>query len=341
MDFSQFTPNQIFEGEVYSTTQGEVHYTDTLQNEVGIDTTDTRRFQSSPVPTTYSQSLCGQTLLGPAVFSSFSQACGMLEAPGLLPLDRASLSLVHGAIYHPHQNPLWPPAAAASFADGGAWGLLPPQSVPFPFQPCADALHDTALHPHPFHPLVTVGPAFSAETPLSPVSGAPSPSGAVITPPLPANLAGQPCRTGSASSPAAQPAGIPGRSPRRGPGGAAANLAAPTAAQRAAEDRQLVALRAKGVSYADIKRVLKSDKAESTLRGRHRQLTLHPRDRERKPSWSEKDIALLVEAVPRFRRPKKVLWDHVARYIVEHGGSHKFSGLTCHKKYREQTGRDH
>ncbi|KAF5129908.1 hypothetical protein E5D57_006241 [Metarhizium anisopliae] len=117
-----------------------------------------------------------------------------------------------------------------------------------------------------------------------------------------------------------------------------------SAARRAEEDRILMECRRLGMPYAAIQKKLGSNLAESTLRGRVRQFTLPPRDRERKPAWSDKDIDLLKRAVPLYRKPggrPKVFWEQVGRYIQEHGGSRKFSGKTCHAKYREVTGRDY
>ncbi|KID85366.1 hypothetical protein MGU_07422 [Metarhizium guizhouense ARSEF 977] len=117
-----------------------------------------------------------------------------------------------------------------------------------------------------------------------------------------------------------------------------------SAARRAQEDRSLMECRRQGMTYSAIKKKLGSNVAESTLRGRFRQLTLAPRDRERKPAWSDKDIELLKRAVPIYRKSggrPKVLWEQVGRYIPDHGGSRKFSGKTCHAKFREVTGRDY
>ncbi|KIE02732.1 hypothetical protein MAJ_01034, partial [Metarhizium majus ARSEF 297] len=116
------------------------------------------------------------------------------------------------------------------------------------------------------------------------------------------------------------------------------------AAHRAEEDRILMECRRQGMTYSAIRKKLRTNMAESTLRGRVRQLTLPPRDRERKPAWSDKDIELLKRAVPIYRKSggrPKVLWEQVGRYIPDHGGSRKFSGKTCHAKFREVTGRDY
>lgn len=56
-----------------------------------------------------------------------------------------------------------------------------------------------------------------------------------------------------------------------------------------------------------------------------------------------KQIALLLEAVPKFRRPTgkpKVFWEKVGEYILENGGSQKFPGKTCHAKYTSITGKN-
>lgn len=71
-----------------------------------------------------------------------------------------------------------------------------------------------------------------------------------------------------------------------------------SAARRAQEDRSLMEYRRKGMTYAAIRKKLGSNVAESTLRGRVRQLTLPPKDRERKPTWSDKDVRPCVPSAP-------------------------------------------
>ncbi|KAI9760447.1 MAG: hypothetical protein M4579_001640 [Chaenotheca gracillima] len=92
--------------------------------------------------------------------------------------------------------------------------------------------------------------------------------------------------------------------------------------------------------------------AESTLRGRHRNLTKRKEYRVRKPVWSEKDDELLLAAVRRhsgftgewreFERwtgrtkpskmPRKIAWQEVAAYISANGG-YKFGNATCKKRF--------
>lgn len=63
-------------------------------------------------------------------------------------------------------------------------------------------------------------------------------------------------------------------------------------AQRRREDRMLLQLRARGMNYRDIKRVMNTNVAESTLRGRWRSLTKVKKDRVRKPVWKPKDVSI-------------------------------------------------
>lgn len=71
-----------------------------------------------------------------------------------------------------------------------------------------------------------------------------------------------------------------------------------SAALRAEEDRILMECRRMGMTYSAIRKKLRTKVAESTLRGRVRQLTLPPRDRERRPAWSDEDVRLYVPSAP-------------------------------------------
>ncbi|TWU73164.1 hypothetical protein ED733_003338 [Metarhizium rileyi] len=113
--------------------------------------------------------------------------------------------------------------------------------------------------------------------------------------------------------------------------------------RRAYEDRVLLEGRRRGWSYKKIKKHYGFHVEEPTLRGRLRQLTLPPQERARRPAWSDRDVQLLLEATPLYRKETgrpKVLWEAVGKYIYEHGGSRKFAGKTCHAKYKEKTGSD-
>ncbi|KAJ5664645.1 hypothetical protein N7462_011458 [Penicillium macrosclerotiorum] len=108
-----------------------------------------------------------------------------------------------------------------------------------------------------------------------------------------------------------------------------------------------------GLSYKDIKRIGKFKEAESTLRGRFRTLTKAKEQRVRKPTWQNKDIILLCEAVKAYAEtpstytplvherllsntePPKVSWKKVAQYIWNQGGSYQFGNATCKKKWCE------
>ncbi|CAI7678887.1 unnamed protein product [Penicillium pancosmium] len=59
----------------------------------------------------------------------------------------------------------------------------------------------------------------------------------------------------------------------------------------------LVECKRKGLSYKDIKRIGGFTEAESTLRGRYRNLTKAKEQRVRKPKWTDADIQLLCEGV--------------------------------------------
>lgn len=71
-----------------------------------------------------------------------------------------------------------------------------------------------------------------------------------------------------------------------------------SATPRTEEDRILMECRRLGMTYSAIRKKLRTKVAESTLRGRVRQLTLPPRDRERKPAWSDKDVRPCVPSAP-------------------------------------------
>ncbi|OAQ61195.1 hypothetical protein VFPPC_13223 [Pochonia chlamydosporia 170] len=112
--------------------------------------------------------------------------------------------------------------------------------------------------------------------------------------------------------------------------------------QRALQDQILLDGKKKGYSYKQILKTHEFGIAESTLRGRYRHLTQDAVQRVRNPQWLESDVTLLLQAVPLFRRlngKPKVFWESVGKYILDHGGSRKFSGKTCHAKYTEQTGK--
>ena len=55
-------------------------------------------------------------------------------------------------------------------------------------------------------------------------------------------------------------------------------------------DTQMMEMRARGMSYREIKKILKCPEAESTLRGRMRVLTKPKEDRVRKPEWEKRDV---------------------------------------------------
>lgn len=64
--------------------------------------------------------------------------------------------------------------------------------------------------------------------------------------------------------------------------------------ERQAKDEFLLACRAKGMTYREIKQKGNMTEAESTLRGRHRVLTKNKGERLRSPKWTEKDVSLPI-----------------------------------------------
>lgn len=64
----------------------------------------------------------------------------------------------------------------------------------------------------------------------------------------------------------------------------------PSNAQRKFEDKILLDGKQAGMTYKEIKKQMKTDVAESTLRGRYRSLTKPRKDRVRKPVWTGKDV---------------------------------------------------
>ncbi|KAF2095500.1 hypothetical protein NA57DRAFT_79223 [Rhizodiscina lignyota] len=115
----------------------------------------------------------------------------------------------------------------------------------------------------------------------------------------------------------------------------------------------LIQCRRSGMSYREIREQGNFREAESTLRGRFRDLTKPKQERVRKPVWRSRDIGLLNDAVnsmigaserhhgsTRTRRPtdidiSKVSWKRVSAYIAENGGSYHFAYATCKKKWKQ------
>ncbi|KAH7360420.1 hypothetical protein BKA65DRAFT_547139 [Rhexocercosporidium sp. MPI-PUGE-AT-0058] len=113
---------------------------------------------------------------------------------------------------------------------------------------------------------------------------------------------------------------------------------------REAQDDFLVQSKLAGMSYKDIRRVGKFTEAESTLRGRFRNLTKDKTQRVRKPEWEDNDIRLLKKAVRKLTRPSdlsraRIPWKQVAEYIASHGGSYHFGNATCRKRWDDLEGR--
>ncbi|KAL9094052.1 MAG: hypothetical protein Q9165_003722 [Trypethelium subeluteriae] len=116
------------------------------------------------------------------------------------------------------------------------------------------------------------------------------------------------------------------------------------------KDDYLVQQKQAGLTYKEIKLKGHFAEAESTLRGRYRNLTKRKEERVRRPEWEDRDIALLKQAVQllrpsdlpktpgsgsRARQRPKIPWKKIAEYIFNHGGSYKFGNATCRKKWDE------
>ncbi|OBT63533.1 hypothetical protein VE03_07017 [Pseudogymnoascus sp. 23342-1-I1] len=117
----------------------------------------------------------------------------------------------------------------------------------------------------------------------------------------------------------------------------------PTPMTRITKDAFLISSKQAGMSYRAIRQAGNFSEAESTLRGRYRTLTKQKEERVRKPEWTAGDVALLREAVERFRccerkggrrgRGGKTPWKRVAEYIEGNGGSYRFGNATCRKMW--------
>ncbi|KAI9836510.1 MAG: hypothetical protein M1837_003302 [Sclerophora amabilis] len=122
----------------------------------------------------------------------------------------------------------------------------------------------------------------------------------------------------------------------------------------------LVQAKRAGLSYKEIREMGNFIEAESTLRGRYRNLTKQKQHRLRKPEWKKKDERLLLQAIKKFTgyqdewtefedptgtsaaiEAEKVPWKKVANYIVRQGGSYHFGNATCRKKFDEIRSRTH
>ncbi|KAG5964153.1 hypothetical protein E4U56_002392 [Claviceps arundinis] len=103
------------------------------------------------------------------------------------------------------------------------------------------------------------------------------------------------------------------------------------------QDRILMEDRRNGWSYKKIRTVRNFGVTESTLRGRCRNLTKSSHERPRSPTWTEKDVQLLMIAVPRFTPTtgsRKVSWKAMAEFIQTHGDSpYTLAYATCKKKW--------
>ncbi|KAK0366536.1 hypothetical protein LTR91_004749 [Friedmanniomyces endolithicus] len=105
-------------------------------------------------------------------------------------------------------------------------------------------------------------------------------------------------------------------------------------------DEILVQRRSEGWTYRKIKNHYRFPEAEPTLRGRHRMLTKEKEERVRRPVWTRRDVQLLRRAVAHFEASSrgKMPWKKVGDWVKEHGGSYRFGGSTCAKKWDQLRG---
>ncbi|KAH0034262.1 hypothetical protein KCU78_g2300, partial [Aureobasidium melanogenum] len=118
---------------------------------------------------------------------------------------------------------------------------------------------------------------------------------------------------------------------------------------RNARNEYLREARRHGLSYKEIKCRGDFTEAESTLRGRHRNLSKPKEMRVRNPQWNYSDIMLLVKAVGLFSKisrgsgpymtnssPRsKVPWKKVAEWMSLHNASYPFASVACAKKWEQ------
>ncbi|KAH8723902.1 hypothetical protein GQ44DRAFT_728205 [Phaeosphaeriaceae sp. PMI808] len=116
------------------------------------------------------------------------------------------------------------------------------------------------------------------------------------------------------------------------------------------DDDILVDGKRDGLTYKEIRKMMHTKCAESTLRGRYRSLTKARKDRVRKPVWKDIDLRLLQKFVQEeldridesYHHPlnytqqlSKVQWKKVADDIASNGGSYHFGNSTCKRKWVE------
>ncbi|KAF2142026.1 uncharacterized protein K452DRAFT_358501 [Aplosporella prunicola CBS 121167] len=119
------------------------------------------------------------------------------------------------------------------------------------------------------------------------------------------------------------------------------------------KDALLVEWKNAGLSYKQIRERASFTEAESTLRGRYRNLTKARDQRVRKPLWLAEDIRLLKEGLKFYMAgsifpradptqinvedlnidASKVPWKKIAEYIASNGGSYHFGNATCKKQW--------
>ncbi|KAF2721865.1 hypothetical protein K431DRAFT_303166 [Polychaeton citri CBS 116435] len=110
-------------------------------------------------------------------------------------------------------------------------------------------------------------------------------------------------------------------------------------------DMRLLELRRQGLPYKRIKKIGGFLEAESTLRGRVRNLTKDKSERVRKPEWTAHDITLLQQAIERCGDDVgvdyctdercKIPWRNISVWMKENGASYPFASATCSKKWEE------
>ncbi|KAK5687889.1 hypothetical protein LTR17_026677 [Elasticomyces elasticus] len=100
-------------------------------------------------------------------------------------------------------------------------------------------------------------------------------------------------------------------------------------------DEILVQRRADGWTYRKIRDTYRFTAAEATLRGRYRMLTKGKHERVRKPTWTRNDILLLRRAVAHYEAKTrgKLPWKKIGDWVADNGGSYRFGGSTCARKW--------
>ncbi|KAL2693657.1 hypothetical protein Neosp_000218 [[Neocosmospora] mangrovei] len=117
----------------------------------------------------------------------------------------------------------------------------------------------------------------------------------------------------------------------------------PPDGSRASQDQYLLARRAEGYTYKEIKEAGGFSEAEPTLRGRWRTLTKDPEQRLRSPNWTYHDLELLRDVtygwfIANRKSPGSDVrppWKILAQQMFDRGASYHFGSGTISKKWAE------